>query len=193
MGRNKNRVDLLVVWTKQIEQYDKELPMMAARVRNRKQLIAKAKYGRTYSHQRDYRQGDLVLIFNSCYQEDYSVARKLKYKWLGPYYITSMDLEKSVYKLIELNGVKLDKTFAGWKLKGFIEDLNDEQITPKTGPLHKEEAVEVSEAERSPDEQTPLGVPNKNVDSDGGDRAEEVLPHPLAKYIPPGRDFAVVV
>ena len=47
--------------------------------------------------------------------------------------------------------------------------------------------------ERSLDEQTPLGVFNKNIDSDGGDRAEEALSHPLAKYIPPEYNFAVVV
>ena len=78
-------------------------------------------------------------------------------------------------------------------MKRFIKDLNDEQITPKIGPLHKEEAMEVSEMERNPDEQTPLGIPDKNVNSNNEDRAEEALPHPLAKYIPPGRDFAVVV
>ena len=59
--------------------------------------------------------------------------------------------------------------------------------------MHEEEAAEVLEVERSLDEQIPLGILNKNVNSDGGDRAEEALPHPLAKYIPPERDFAVVV
>ena len=54
------------------------------------------------------------------------MARKLKYRWLGPYYITNMDLEKSVYKLIELNRVELNGTFTGWRLKGFIKNLNDE-------------------------------------------------------------------
>ena len=59
--------------------------------------------------------------------------------------------------------------------------------------MHKEEAAEISKAEQSPNEQTPLGVPDKNVNSDGGDRAEEVLPHPLAKYILLGCDFAMVI
>ena len=121
------------------------------------------------------------------------MVRKLKYRWLGPYCITSVDLEKSVYKLIELNGVELNGTFTSRRLKEFIKDLNDEQIAPEVGPLHEEEAAEVLEAERSPDEQTPLKIPDKNIDSDGKDRAEEALPHPLAKYIPPGRDFAVIV
>ena len=53
------------------------------------------------------------------------MARKLKYRWLGPYYIINVDLEKLVYKLIELNRVELDKTFVGRRLKGFIKDLND--------------------------------------------------------------------
>ena len=53
------------------------------------------------------------------------MARKLKYKWLGPYYIINIDLEKSIYKLIELDGVKLNKTFIGQRLKEFIKDLND--------------------------------------------------------------------
>ena len=121
------------------------------------------------------------------------MARKLKYRWLGPYHITSVDLEKSIYKLAELDRVKLDETFAGRRLKGFIKDPNNKQIAPEVGPLHEEEAAEVSEVEWNPDEQTPLGVPDKNIDSDGGDRAEEALPHPLAKYIPPGHNFAVVV
>ena len=121
------------------------------------------------------------------------MARKLKYRWLGLYYITNMDLEKSVYKLVELDKVKLDETFAGRRLKGFIKDPNDEQIAPKVEPLHEEEAAEVLEAEWNPDEQIPLGIPDENVDSDGGDRAEEALPYPLAKYISPGRDFVMVV
>ena len=121
------------------------------------------------------------------------MARKLKYKWLNPYYITSVDLEKSIYKLIKLNKVKLNKTFAGQRLKGFIKDLNNKQITSEVRSLYEEEAAEVSKAEWNPNEQTPLEVPDKNVDSDGKDRAEEVLPHSLAKYIPLGRDFAVVV
>ena len=54
------------------------------------------------------------------------MARKLKYKWLDPYYITNINLEKSIYKLTELDRVKLNKTFTNWKLKGFIKDLNDE-------------------------------------------------------------------
>ena len=54
------------------------------------------------------------------------MARKLKYKWLGLYYITNMDLEKSVYKLAELNRVELNKTFAGRRLKEFIKNLNNE-------------------------------------------------------------------
>ena len=53
------------------------------------------------------------------------MARKLKYKWLGPYCIINMDLEKSVYKLAELDGVELDRIFTGRRLKGFIKDLND--------------------------------------------------------------------
>ena len=75
------------------------------------------------------------------------MARKLKYKWLNPYHIISVDLEKLIYKLAELNKIKLNKTFADWKLKGFIKDLNDEQIIFKIGPLHKKEAAEVSEME----------------------------------------------
>ena len=54
------------------------------------------------------------------------MARKLKYKWLGPYRITNVDLEKLIYKLIELDRVELDKTFANQKLKGFIKNPNDE-------------------------------------------------------------------
>ena len=146
-----------------------------------------------YPHQWDYWQKDLILVFNSCYQEDYSVARKLKYRWLGPYHIINMDLKKLIYKLAELDGVELNKTFAGRRLKGFIKNPNDKQIAPKIGPLHKKEAAAVLETERNPDEQTPLGIPDENVDFDGGDRAEEALPYPLAKYIPPGRDFAMVV
>ena len=59
--------------------------------------------------------------------------------------------------------------------------------------MYKKEAIKVLKMKQNPDEQTPLEIPNKNVDSNGGDRAEEALPHPLAKYIPPGYDFAVIV
>ena len=53
------------------------------------------------------------------------MARKLKYRWLNPYYIINIDLEKSVYKLIELNKVKLNRIFISQRLKEFIKNPND--------------------------------------------------------------------
>ena len=77
-----------------------------------------------------------------------------------------------------------------------MEDPDDDQRTPERGPLYEEEELDTSGEESDQGEQTPLGV---TVGEDGegclggsGDQTT-LLPHPLARYVPPGRDFAVVI
>ena len=68
----------------------------------------------------------------------------MKYKWLGSYNVTKADLEKSVFKLAELNRVDLEGIFTGRKLKRFVEDFDNNQKTPERDPLYKKKKLDTS-------------------------------------------------
>ena len=82
----------------------------------------------------------------------------MKYRWLSPYNVTEADLKKSIFKLTELDGVDLEGTFTNRKLKKFVKNSNNNQKTPKRGPLYEEKKLDTSGEELNQGEQTPLGV-----------------------------------
>src|SRR3981189_429019 len=47
--------------------------------------------------------------------------RKLSYKWLGPYRVKKAIPEKGTYILEEFDGIELSGTYAGNRLKKFVE------------------------------------------------------------------------
>ena len=120
----------------------------------------------------------------------------MKYKWLGPYSVTEANLKKSIFKLAELDGVNLEGIFAGRKLKRFTKNFDNNQRTPKKGPLYKKKELDTSEEKSDQSKQTPLKMTiEKNNEGclKGNNNQTTLLPYPLAKYVSPGRDFAVII
>jgi hypothetical protein len=71
--------------------------------------------------QGDIMEGDMVLRHNAQLEADMSTARKLVYKWSGPYRIRTAVLEKGTYILEEFDGTRLPRTYAGNRLKKFVK------------------------------------------------------------------------
>jgi hypothetical protein len=64
---------------------------------------------------------DVLLRYNKVATEiDKSSKTKLHYRWLGPYRIHSVN-EVGSFKLAEMDGVVLDRSFTGSQLKPFYE------------------------------------------------------------------------
>jgi hypothetical protein len=80
--------------------------------------------------QKEIKEGDLVLWHDSIAEIDMSRNRKLSYKWLGPYRVRKAILEKGTYVLEEFDGIELSGTYAGNRLKKFVE--RDRLYTPVT-------------------------------------------------------------
>jgi hypothetical protein len=72
-------------------------------------------------HQKEIKEGDLVLRHDSIAEIDMSRNRKLSYKWLGPYRVRKAILEKGTYILEEFDGTPLAGTYASNRLKKFVE------------------------------------------------------------------------
>ena len=107
----------------------------------------------------------------------------MKYRWLNLYNVTKADLEKSVFKLAELNGVNLEGAFISRRLKRFVKDSDNNQRTPEKGPLYKKKKLDTSGEESDQSEQIPLEMTieedNKGCLGGSGDQTT-LLSHPLA-------------
>lgn len=61
---------------------------------------------------------DLVLLHNTRLEKQWS--DKLRNRWLGPYRIKEVRLDRGTYKLAELDGALLSGVFPGERLKRFF-------------------------------------------------------------------------
>ncbi|KUJ23666.1 uncharacterized protein LY89DRAFT_679019 [Mollisia scopiformis] len=67
--------------------------------------------------------GDKVLLYDIFkVDKDMSRSVKLNYRWLGPFKVSSANHGKGTYELQELDGVDKKGTFAGNRLKKFVEE-----------------------------------------------------------------------
>ena len=97
--------------------------------------------------------GDLVLLHNTAIQTSHNV--KLEDQWFGPYRIREVS-ELGFYRLDELDGVELQESFAGNRLKRFF--ARTEFATRDTQlPVDGEEPDE-SEDEEDDEEKMMRGV-----------------------------------
>ena len=164
--------ELLTARAIQFAQRDLDLEEAAARLQ-RKRELAKEYWDEAHSATaRNYEVGDVVVVYNSRFDTDYSLKSKLAFWWLGPYKIREAYKEKGTYILEELDGTLIKGTYAGRRLKIWhSRDGQDPTInTDDNDPLETEPAVPV--------------VP---------DLEEELLPNPLQKYVPESQPFAVVI
>jgi hypothetical protein len=66
-------------------------------------------------------KGDTVLRHDAKLELDKLSAKKLAYKWMGPYHIQRAIPEKGTYELEEFNGTPIPGTHSGNRLKKFVK------------------------------------------------------------------------
>jgi hypothetical protein len=98
-----NRVDLIVMRARQIEQRDKDvedglLRLERLRTQNQ-QYLDERRVLRTSP----LRERELVLLHDTRLEDDLTAANKLRFRWTGPYRITR-DFGNGSYELSELDG-----------------------------------------------------------------------------------------
>jgi hypothetical protein len=100
-------------------------------------------------------EGDVVLRHNAQLETDMSTARKLAYKWLGPYRIRTAVSEKGTYILEEFDETRLPGTYAGNCLKKFVkrEGFYEPVILAEDLEAEEEESEKQEENEALPEEE----------------------------------------
>jgi hypothetical protein len=96
----------------------------------------------------------VVLRYNAQLEADISTAKKLVYKWLGPYRIWTAVLEKGTYILEEFDRTRLPRTYARNRLKKFVKREGFyEPVVLAEDPEAEEEGEEQEENEALPEEE----------------------------------------
>jgi hypothetical protein len=111
----------LALYTRQLQGRDEDLDKVRLR-KQRKRIEGKESFDRSYQiRQAEIKEGDLVLQHNSIAEINMSQARKLFYKWLGPYKVWKAIPDKGTYFLEEFDGTELAGSYSGNRLKKFIQ------------------------------------------------------------------------
>jgi hypothetical protein len=112
---------LLATRARQLQLRNEDIEELALRKR-RKRANAKDAFDFTKQIRHSLiTEGDLVLCHDPWSDIDLSTARKLSPKWRGPYKVQTVVQDKGTYILQELDGSLLAGTFAGNRLKKFIQ------------------------------------------------------------------------
>jgi hypothetical protein len=116
------REELLLARTRQIEMRAKDIEESMYRKTRRRQM-GQEYFDSTHNIRKEPLQtGDLILRHDTFKIEvSKSSDTKLNWRWLGPYRISKMDALKGTYWLEELDGTGLAGTYAGNRIKKFVE------------------------------------------------------------------------
>ena len=170
-GKVVSTADLLAMRTRQLQQRDIDLDEASARIERMRNKSKEYWDDSHHAQDRVFRPGDLVLLYNSRYENDYSLNRKLAFWWLGPYRVWGATASKGTYTIEELDGTMKSGTVPGRRLKPFYSrDCSDE-----------------------PDIRTNTTATNTSDSEADSESSEKDVPIPLQDYIPEGHDFAVVI
>jgi hypothetical protein len=117
----RNREELLALRARQLEMRDEDIEETLAR-KKRIREEGKEEFDRAHNVRTEpLKVDDIVLRYDKVVTEiDKSSKTKLQYRWLGPYRIHSANPVGS-FKLKEMDGVILDRSFTGSQLKPFIQ------------------------------------------------------------------------
>ena len=113
--------DLLALRARQIQRRDEDLEEAVAHL-ERRRMAGKEDFDDRHRirAEKDIVEGDLVLLYDSAHAADMSTAKKLRFRWLGPYRVHQVIQPQGTYILKELDGVLLSGTIAGNRLKPFV-------------------------------------------------------------------------
>jgi hypothetical protein len=119
-GEVSNRTELLILRARMIEMRNEDMEeAMLQKDRFRRQNAAY--FDSHHPLRRELiKEKDIVLVYDiQKVDVDKSRKTKLNYRWLGPYRVYSADRVKGTYTLTELDGTRIDRTYAGNRLKKF--------------------------------------------------------------------------
>ena len=117
----RSTADLLALRALQLLQRDIDLEEAALRLRRMREQSKEYSDVSKRAEDKVFRGGDLVLLHDTRYKDDYSSDRKLDFWWQGPYKVTEADPLKGVYRLQELDGSNRAGTVSGRRLKLHVE------------------------------------------------------------------------
>lgn len=117
----RDREELLALRARQLEMRDEDIEETLAR-KKRIREEGKEEFDQAHNVRTEpLKVDDIVLRYDKVVTEiDKSSKTKLQYRWLGPYRIHSANPVGS-FKLKEMDGVILDRSFTGSQLKPFIQ------------------------------------------------------------------------
>ena len=131
---------------RQLQRRDKDLQEAALYLRRSREQDKDNFDSRKRLRVKNLNVGDLVLLHNTKLKYQYS--HKLDYCWLRPYRLADLVRDKGTYLLEELDGARLQSTYAGNRLKFFYTrgpiDVQQMTINKK-----REEANLTDEADQS--------------------------------------------
>jgi hypothetical protein len=209
----RSTADLLAVWAKQILRRNEDLREAAMRLRRARTEGKESFDGTRQLRQAEIREGDLVLLHDAVREVDMSRRRKLDFRWNGPYRVCKAVHDKGTYELTELDGTKLLLTYAGNRLKKFVE-WNDILMAvvddlPLEGESESEEQEGFAEpgSANQPETSRPDTLESATTASMAGTRdarADEGVEYgrtaarlqweeQARQHIPDGKRFAIVV
>ena len=149
----RDRADLLAVRAQQLRLRDEDIEEVKLR-KQRKRMEGKEAFDGSHRlRQGDIVEGDVVLRHNAQLEADMSTAKKLVYKWSGPYRIRTAVLEKGTYILEEFDGTRLPGTYAGNRLKKFVKRKGFYEPVVLVEDLEAEESEGQEENEVLPEEE----------------------------------------
>ena len=117
----RTRSDLLALRARQLLRRDEDLQEATLRLRRSRLQGREAFDEARQIRQVEVKEGDLVLLHDALQEVDMSKKRKLGYRWLGPYRVSRAIPDKGTYFLEEFDGTPLHGTFAGNRLKVFVQ------------------------------------------------------------------------
>ncbi len=103
----RSREDLLAMRAQQMQRRDEDLEEAAARLQRMREQGKEAWDQAMDAKESAFQIDDLVLLYNSRYQNDDSIVRKLAFWWLGPYRVVYADNRKGTYTPLNSYSSKL--------------------------------------------------------------------------------------
>ena len=144
--------------------------------------------------QKGIEKGDIVLKHDPQTGIDRSRVRKLAYRWEGPYRVRKTIKEKGTYLLEDFDGSPLPGTYAGNRLKKFVEQKGFyEAVSPNDE--ESEQSPEEEENDRDIENETENRVIKTRVGTPNVENSEKsegsVNKNGVSDYLP--MDFEILL
>lgn len=148
----RNRSELLTLRSIQLLQRDKDLVEAALRVKRLREQ-GKGDADQTKGAvDRAFKVNELVFSHETRYKDDFSSEKKLWFWWSGPYRVTQADHEKGFYRLGELDGVEMEGTRLGRRLKPYNARTEDANSKYREIMRAQEQLMDDAESDSGEDE-----------------------------------------